>query len=130
MDSDMLWLIGNIPTLHRLAEFFYVLLERPSPILEHYPITTALPQTLKESTTAQQGDPELLTTLDPASVSTSNHLALFHEPDFPSHIIVPAHLRNPLICEYHVDLQHLSAPKVATTLARHYFWPKMLRKSK
>jgi hypothetical protein len=52
-------------------------------------------------------------------------LALFHDPDFPSRIIVPAHLRSPLIRKHHDDLQHLSAPKVAASLARHYFWPKM-----
>jgi hypothetical protein len=73
----MLWLIGHIPELYQHAEIFSLLLDRPSPLLEHYPITTALPKTLQEWTTAQQDDPELLSNIDPTSVFTSNHLSLF-----------------------------------------------------
>jgi transposase InsO family protein len=125
MDTDMIWLIGNIPALRQHAEIFSLLLDRPSPLLEHYPVTSALPKTLHEWTTAQHDDPDLLTTMAPTSILHSNDLALFHDPDFPSRIIVPAHLRTPLIRQHHSDLQHLSASKVTASLARHYFWPKM-----
>jgi hypothetical protein len=53
LDTDMIRLIGNIPTLHNHAEIFSLLMYRPSPLLEHYPLTTHLPQNLKEWAAAQ-----------------------------------------------------------------------------
>jgi hypothetical protein len=89
LDTDMIWIIGNIPTLHNHAEIFSLLMDRPSPLLEHYPLTTHLPQTLKEWAVAQQDDPDLLAHIDPATTFSRDTLSLFHDPDFPSRIIVP-----------------------------------------
>jgi hypothetical protein len=65
------------------------------------------------------------TTLDPDSLATCNGLTIYKEPDFPSRILVPPSLRDALIRQHHHDLQHVSHPKVLTSLSRHYFWPHM-----
>jgi hypothetical protein len=61
----------------------------------------------------------------PDSLATCNGLALFKNATFPSRIIVPPSLRDALITQHHHDLQHISSPKVHTSLARHIFWPTM-----
>jgi hypothetical protein len=63
--------------------------------------------------------------MDPDSLAICNGLTLFKNADFPSRILVPSSLRDAFIMQHHHDLQHLSPPKVHTSLARHYFWPTM-----
>jgi hypothetical protein len=52
-------------------------------------------------------------------------LTLFKDPDFPSRILVPPLLHEALVLQHHANLQHLSHPKVLTSLARHYYWHTM-----
>jgi transposase InsO family protein len=127
LDMDMMWLIGHIPTLlaHH-AEIFSLLLDLPSPLLQHYPTDASFPDTLQEWTIAQQqDDPQFTADLTPDSIFSHNNLTLYRDPDFPSRIVVPTHLREKLARKIHVDLHHLSAPKVLASLSCHYFWSTM-----
>ena len=127
LDSDHLWLIGNIPPLHQFSRIYSQVLQRPAPLLETYPtnIHPNLPSTLAEWKHAQDNEPAFLQILDPDSLATCNGQTIFKDADFPSRILVPPSLRDQLIRQHHHDLQHVSHPKVHTSLSRHYFWPKM-----
>ena len=127
LDSDHLWLVGHIPPLHQFSRIYSPVLQRPAPLLETSPtiIHPNLPSTLDEWKNAQDTDPAFLQTLDPDSIAKCNGLTIYKDADFPSRILVPPSLRDQLIRQHHHDLQHLSHPKVLTSLARHYFWPKM-----
>jgi hypothetical protein len=134
LDSDYLWFIGNMPSLDDFSKIYSAVLDRPSPLLAHYAsvlptpvptMPTPVPTTLDEWRQAQQLDPDFLTSIDPASLATCNGLTVFKSPDFPSRILVPPSLRDALITRHHHDLQHVSHPKVLTSLTRHFFWPGM-----
>ena len=127
LDSDHLWFMGNMPSLEDFSKIYSAVLDRPSPLLSHYAgsLPTSVPTTLDEWRQAQQLDPEFLTTIDPASLATCNGLTVFKSSDFPSRIIVPPSLRDALITRHHQDLQHVSHPKVLTSLKRHFFWHGM-----
>jgi len=87
-----------------------------------YP-TCLLPTTIEAWTEVQDDDPELLNGTDPTQISDTNGLKTLHDDDFPSRIIVPHSLREPLSRQHHADLQHLSHTKVLASLQRHYYWP-------
>jgi transposase InsO family protein len=134
LDSDHLWILGNMPSLSDFSKIFSLVLDRPSPLLAHHANTlptpvptlpTPVPTTLNEWRQAQQNEPDFLTLLAPDSLALCNGLTLFKDADFPSRILVPPSLREPLIRQHHIDLQHVSHPKVLTSLARYYFWPTM-----
>jgi hypothetical protein len=127
LDSDHLWFVGNIPPLHQFSRIYSQVLQRPAPLLETSPTTIHpnLPSTLEDWKHAQDNDPAFLKTLDPDSIATCNGLTIYKDADFPSRILVPPSLRDQLIRQHHHDLQHVSHPKVLTSLSRHYFWPKM-----
>jgi transposase InsO family protein len=127
LDSDQLWFLGNLPTLQLFSKIYAQLLSRPAPLLEHFHTTrdTSLPTTIAEWKNAQLDDPAFLTDISPESLLLSDGLFLFKDPDFPSRILVPPSLRETLVRQHHADLQHLSHPKVLTSLARHYHWPTM-----
>jgi hypothetical protein len=127
LDSDHLWLVGNIPPLHQFSRIYSQVLQRPAPLLETSPtiIHPNLPSTLEDWKHAQDNDPAFLQTLDPALLANCNGLTIYKDADFPSRILVPPSLRDQLIRQHHHDLQHVSHPKVLTSLSRHYFWPKM-----
>jgi hypothetical protein len=113
-----------------LAEFskiFSTVLDRPSPLLSHYAgsLPTHLPATLDEWRQAQKLEADFITRLDPYSLADCSGLTVFKSADFPSRILVPPSLRDALITQHHHDLQHVSHPKVLTSLARHFFWPAM-----
>ena len=74
---------------------------------------------------AQTADPAFLDNIPPDSLLLCEGFALHRDPDFPSRILVPPALREALTRQHHADLQHVSHPKVLTSLARHYFWPTM-----
>ncbi len=120
LDSDHLWFLGNMPSLSDFCNIF-------SQVLSHYAGTlpTPVPTTLDEWRQAQLLEPEFLTLLDHDSLANCNGLNVFKSPDFPSRILVPPSLRDALITRHHHDLQHVSHPKVFTSLARHFFWPTM-----
>jgi hypothetical protein len=83
------------------------------------------PRSPTPSIPTQDTDTVFFQALDPDSLATCNGLTVYKDPDFPSRIVVPPSLRDPLIRQHHHDLQHVSHPKVFTSLARHYFWPQM-----
>ncbi len=127
LDSDHLWFLGNLPSLDDFAKIFSSVLDRPSPLLSHYAGTlpTPVPTTLGAWKQAQQLESDFLTRLDPDSLADCNGLTVFRSADFPSRILVPPSLRDALITQHYHDLQHVSHPKVTTSLARHFFWPAM-----
>jgi hypothetical protein len=127
LDSDHLWFLGNMPSLQELSKIFSHVLDRPSPLLCQYntALPTHVPTTLDEWRQAQQNEPDFLTVLAPNFLVLCNGLTLFKDADFPSRILVPPSLREPLTQQHHADLQHVSHPKVLTSLARYYFWPAM-----
>jgi hypothetical protein len=127
LDSDHLWFLGNMPSLSDFSKIFSHVLDRPSPLLSHYAGTlpTPVPTTLDEWRQAQLLEPDFLTPLDPNSLANCNGLTVFKSADFPSRILVPPSLRDTLVSQHHHDLQHVSHPKVLTSLAHHYFWPAM-----
>jgi hypothetical protein len=121
LDSDHLSFLGNMPSLAKFSKIFSHVLDRPSPLLSHYAGTlpTPVPTTLDEWKQAQLSEPDFLTTLDPNSLANCNGLTVFKSADFPSRILVPPSLRDTLVSQHHHDLQHISHPKVLTSLARH-----------
>ena len=121
LDSDQLWFIGNIPTLQQYSKIYAQILLRPSPLLEHFASSRnpTLPTTIAEWKQAQLDDPEFLSELPTDSLLVCDGLSLHKDDDFPSRILVPPTLREALVRQHHADLQHLSHPKVLTSLARH-----------
>jgi hypothetical protein len=63
--------------------------------------------------------------IPPSSLLLCDGLSLCKDPDFPSRILVPPALREALMRQHHADLNHVSHPKVLTSLARHYHWSSM-----
>jgi hypothetical protein len=122
LDSDQVWFIGNVPILHQFSKIYAQVLQRPAPLLEHFASqrNPALPSTLAEWKHAQNSDPNFLADIPPASLLLCDGLTLYKGPDFPSRILVPPPLREAFVRQHHADLQHLSHPKVLTSLARHY----------
>jgi hypothetical protein len=116
-----------MPSLHEFSKIFSHVVDRPSPLLcqYHTALPTHVPTTLDEWRQAQQNEPDFLTLLVPNSLALCNGLTLFKDADFPARILVPPSLREPLTRQHHADLQHVSHPKVFTSLARYYFWPAM-----
>jgi hypothetical protein len=127
LDSDQLWFIGNIPELQQYAKIYSQVLLRPSPLLEHFATArnAQLPTTIAEWRNAQHDDPTFLADIPSTSLVLCDGLSLYKDHDFPSLILVPPTLREPLVRQHHADLQHVSHPKVLTSLARHYHWPTM-----
>jgi transposase InsO family protein len=127
LDSDHLWIMGNIPSLQSFSKIYSQVLTRPSPLLELFGTTLHpnLPSTLMDWKHAQDNEPEFLQTLNPESLAKCNGLTIFKDPTFPSRILVPPSLREALIRQHHADLQHVSHTKVHTSLARYYFWPSL-----
>ena len=127
LDSDQVWFIGNIPAMHQFSKIYAQVLQRPAPLLEHFASqrNPALPSTLDEWKHAQTTDADFLSEIPPDSILLCDGLSLHKCPDFPSRILVPPSLREPLTRQHHADLNHVSHPKVLTSLARHYHWPAM-----
>ena len=127
LDSDQLWIIGNIPTLHNFHHIYSQVLHRPAPLLEIFSNTLHpnLPTTMTDWKNAQDNEPDFFKTMDPASLALCNGLTVYKDDDFPSRIVVPPSLRTHLIRQHHTDLQHVSHSKVLTSLARYYYWPTM-----
>ena len=100
---------------------------RSSPLLEHFATArnAQLPTTIAEWRNAQHDDPTFLADIPSTSLVLCDGLSLYKDHDFPSLILVPPTLREPLVRQHHADLQHVSHPKVLTSLARHYHWPTM-----
>ncbi len=127
LDSEQIWIIGNVPTLQHFHHIYSHVLQRPAPLLEIFANTLHpnLPTTIIDWKNAQDNEPEFFTTLDPDSLAHCNGLTIYKDADFPSRIIVPPSLRTQLIRQHHADLQHVSHTKILTSLSRHYFWPAM-----
>jgi transposase InsO family protein len=127
LDSDQVWFIGNIPLLHHFSKIYAQVLTRPAPLLEHFASqrNPSLPSTLDEWKHAQTSDPDFLSEIPSDSILLCDGLSLHKCPDFPSRILVPPSLREPLTRQHHADLNHVSHPKILTSLARHYHWPSM-----
>ncbi len=127
LDSDQLWFVGNLPSLQQYSKIYAQILQRSPPLLEHFAGSRdpTLPTTITAWKQAQADDPAFLDAIPPASLLLCEGLTLFKDPDFPSCILVPPSLREALVRQHHADLQHLSHPKVLTSLARHYHWPTM-----
>jgi hypothetical protein len=127
LDSDFLWFIGNVPDLADFSQIFSQVLDRSPPLLSSFASSRdpTLPSSLQDWKAAQLADPACLDSLDPDSLASCNGLHVYRDPDFPSRILVPSALREPLTRQHHADLHHLAHAKVHTSLARHYFWPSM-----
>jgi hypothetical protein len=128
LDSDQVWFIGNVPALHQFSKIYAQVLQRPAPLLEHFASQRnqeSLPSTLAEWKHAPVSDPDFLADIPPDAILLCDGLSLHKGLDFPSRILVPPQFREPLVRQHHADLQHMSYPKVLTSLARHYHWPSM-----
>ncbi len=112
LDSDQIWIVGNIPDLHRFHQIHAQVLHRPAPLLEVFSNTLHpnLPSTILEWKHAQDTHPDFLQTLDPDSLATCNGLSVYKDKDFPSRVLVPPPLRDQLIRQHHYDLQRARFP--------------------
>ncbi len=79
LDSDQIWIIGNIPDLHLFHRIYSQVLLRPAPLLTTFANTLHpnLPTTLDEWKHAQQNAPEFRQTMDPESLASINGLTIF-----------------------------------------------------
>ena len=126
LESEMLWFIGNIPELSNHCEIYANLKPTAAPLLEfRAAVLPDLPLSQDSWRDAQADDDDLLDGIDEGNISNINGLSTFVANDFPSLIIVPAALREPLVRQHHADLHHLSHTKVLSSLRRHYYWPTM-----
>ncbi len=100
---------------------------QPPPLLAHFAASrdATLPTTIAAWKAAQHADPAFLDAIPPESLLLCDGLSLHKDADFPSRILVPPVLREALTRQHPADLQHVSHPKVLTSLARHYFLPAM-----
>jgi hypothetical protein len=117
LDSDHIWIIGNVPDLHLFHHIYSYVLDGPAPLLTTFANTLYpnLPTTLDEWKHAQQTNPEFLLALDPDSLASIYGLTVFMVPDFPSRILVPPTFQSQLIRQHHHDLQHVLPHWLATT---------------
>jgi hypothetical protein len=127
LDSDQIWIVGNVPALHHFHRIHSQVLNRPAPLLEIFSnhLHSNLPSNIVDWKHAQDNEPGFLSTMYPDTLATCNGLTVYKDADFPSRILVPPSLRDQLIRQHHSDLQHVSHSKVLTSLARYYFWPSM-----
>jgi hypothetical protein len=127
LDSDQLWIVGNIPDLHHFHRIHSQVLLHPAPLLEVFSNTLHpnLPSTIADWKNTQDTEPDFLQLLDPDTLAHCNGLSVLKDADFPSRILVPPSLCDPLTRQHHYDLQHVSHSKVLTSLSRYYFWPSM-----
>ncbi len=66
------------------------------------------PSTIADWKNAQDTEPDFLQLLDPDTLAHCNGLSVLKDADFPSRILVPPSLRDPLTRQHHYDLQHVS----------------------
>jgi hypothetical protein len=125
LDSDQLWFIGNIVPLHNFAKLYSQVLQQPLPLSAHFAASrnATLPTTIVAWKDAQAADPAVLDDIPPESLLLCDGLSLHKDADFSSHIIVPPTLREALTRQHHADLQHVSHPKVLTSLATTFGQP-------
>ena len=120
--TDKLWVIGNIPELSDHRDIFFEEILTPAPLTCNATAVDDdpdIPSTLEDWRAAQRVDADLLAPYKDGSTLLQDGLHLFADPDFPTLIIVPHHLREPLARQHHAQLH--------TSLARHYHWPSMRR---
>jgi hypothetical protein len=108
LDSDQLWFVGNLPSLQQYSKICAQILQRSSPLLEHFTSSRdpTLPTTIAAWKQAQSEDPAFLADIPLDSLLLCYGLNLFKDPDFPSRILVPPSLREALVRQHHADLQH------------------------
>jgi hypothetical protein len=121
------WQHCTIAPLHNFAKIYWQVLMQPPPLLAHFAASrdATLPTTIAAWKAAQHADPAFLDAIPPESLLLCDGLSLHKDADFPSRILVPPVLREALTRQHPADLQHVSHPKVLTSLARHYFLPAM-----
>jgi hypothetical protein len=95
LDSDQIWIIGNVPNLQHFHPIYSHVLHRPTPLLETFVNTLHpnLPTTMTDWKNAQDNEHDFFTALDPDSLALCNGLTVYKDADFPSHILVPPSLR-------------------------------------
>ena len=146
LETDLLWVVGNIPELSAVAEIYDHELTTPAPLCQFsgtvsgdntelitketiLPGTPSeertLPTSLEEWADAQAADDSLLEGYEAGSIADVNGLKTFVGADFPTLIIVPLQLREPLVRKVHADLQHVNHRKVLDNMSKHYFWKDM-----
>ncbi len=94
LDSDQIWIVGNIPALHQFHRIHSQVLLRPAPHLEIFAksLHPNLPTKLVDWKHAQDNEPDFLSTLDPDTLATCNGLTVYKDADlFPV-----SHPRSPL----------------------------------
>ena len=129
--TDKVWLIGNVEETQELRQVFHLEISTAAPLSCYSTSANAqvqdeieIPSTLEEWKDAQQ-DLDLSQEYSPDQISNLDGLLILSTEDFPSLIVVPPHLREPLTRQHHAQLHHLSHAKVYTSLSRHYTWPSM-----
>ena len=131
LESNMIWIIGNIPELADFAETFSAQLCTPAPLLCYSTVLdngSSLPSTLEDWAQTQSSDPHFSDDLpDESLVAVRDGLSVYLHDDSPARIIVPPSLREQLVRETHVRMHHLGATKVHHCLRQSYFWPAMRR---
>ena len=127
LESQMLWVIGNVPS-YNYAEMFAAELVTPAPLLESFSqeFVAGIPATLEQWIAAQQDDSDFaafVATLPDAAVRSNLHI---YAPDKEApKILVPASVREELVRSTHEAMHHLGSAKVALALAQSYYWPSL-----
>jgi hypothetical protein len=127
LQSQMMWVIGNVPTLD-YPEMFVAQLVTPAPLLEAFDavLLVDVPCTLEDWIQAQQDDPDFASFVDKlpgAAVRADLHV--YAPDDAPPKMLVPASKRESLIRRTHEAMFHLGHAKVKLALAQSCFWPEL-----
>ena len=79
LDSDQIWIVGNIAPLHHFHRIHAQVLHRPAPLLAIFSNTLHpnLPTTIIDWKHVQDTEPDFLKTLDPDSIAHCNDLTVY-----------------------------------------------------
>ena len=134
LDSQMMWVIGNVQGLANKAETFSARIRTPAPLIVYSTTIpdqfegNTLPSTLEEWADAQQSDPNFdddLPAPEFVTVQQPHGLQLYSIEGSTPKILIPPSSRESLVRKVHCDMHHLGAVKVHRALQQSYFWPSM-----
>jgi hypothetical protein len=127
LETQMMWVVGNIPAFN-YVEMFASQLLAPAPLLEMFnqAALTNVPANLNDWIAAQNDDatfPSFLSSISGTAVRDGLHI--FAPDDTPPKILVPEPCRVPLIRATHEAMNHLGSAKVTLALQQSHYWPTL-----
>ena len=136
LESQMIWVVGNVLQLRGHVETFSGQLRTPAPLVSYSATVdpdvdsdhSAVPSTMEEWANSQQSDPDFAHSLPEQGFLTTHRgsdVQLYVPPDEQPKIIVPDAVREPLVRKIHADMFHLGSAKIYAAMKKSYYWHSM-----